>query len=130
MAYDSVPFVQSVLYRSPYSGCCRFSGWPPAPCVQPPGRTFPSPYNAPGAILCAERYPKTWKAHGTPIKPIQLPPSPVRMGAPTQQGRFTIAGPSSKGPFTYADIYGICWGGTGPFGRISSGAPGQNLGLG
>jgi hypothetical protein len=130
MAYDSIPFVESVLYQSPYSGCRCFSGWKSkAACPQPPGTTFPSPYAAPGAILSVDRYQKSWKAHGSPIKPIQLPPSPIRMGAPTQQ-RFTIAGPSSKGPFTYADVYGICWGGTGPFGRISSGGPGQNLGLG
>jgi len=129
MAYDSVPFVESVLFQSPYSGCRRFSGWTPPVCPKPPGTTFPSPYNAPGAILCVDRYKKTWKGPGSPIRPIQLPPSPIGRGAPTQAGRFTVKGPSSTGPFTYGTQRGIMWGGEAPVYSAGSGGPGQNLGL-
>jgi len=36
---EDVPFVQTTLYKSPYSGCCKFSGFAKpvsAPPVQPP----------------------------------------------------------------------------------------------
>jgi len=131
MAYDSVPFVQSVLFQSPYSGCRCFSGWTPQTCIKPVGGTFPSPYNAPGAILCADRYTKTWKTPASPIRPIQLPPRPIRMGASTQAGRFTVKGPSSTGPFTYGTQRGFMWGGEAPIYSVGSGgAGGHNLGLG
>jgi hypothetical protein len=132
MAYDSIPFVQSVLYQSPYSGCRRFSGWPPQPSIQPPGTTFPSPYNTPGAILCVDRYQKTFKPLGTPATPRYGPPRATFTSlTPAQGGRFTVAGPSSKGPFTYGQQRGICWGGDTQW-PISSGGggSGHNLGLG
>jgi hypothetical protein len=129
MAYDSIPFVQSVLYQSPYSGCRRFSGWPPPTCTQPPGTTAPSPYNAPGAILCADRYQKTFKPLPKPAMPRYGPPrATFTSSTPTQQGRFTVvAGPN--GPFTYGTQEGIQWGGDAPDYKIGSGGPGQNLGL-
>lgn len=53
---SEVPFVQSVLFKSPYSGCGKFSGWQKAPCAQMPVQTsWPSPYNAPGALACVDR---------------------------------------------------------------------------
>jgi hypothetical protein len=129
MAYDSVPFVQSVLYPSPYSGCRRFSGWPRPPT--PPGTTAPSPYNAPGAILCVDRYQKTFKPLPTPASPRYGPPrATVTCSTPTQGGRFTVAGPSSKGPFTYGQQSGITWEGDTDWPISSGGGSSHNLGLG
>lgn len=123
--------IQSVLFKSPYSGCRSFSGWKPAPCQPAPFQTtWPSPYKAPGAILCVDRYQKTWKTPGTPARPRYGPPrATVTMSTPPQAGRFLCAGPSSTGPFTVVSHRGIIWGGSEPWGVSSTGA-GQNLGLG
>jgi hypothetical protein len=56
MAFDTIPFVQSVLYKSPYSGCCNFSGFakpaaaaPPVIIQGPPGPMGPpGPQGPPG----------------------------------------------------------------------------------
>jgi hypothetical protein len=132
MAYDSVSFVESVLFQSPYSGCRNFSGWPPQTCNRNVGgTTAPSPYRAPGAILCVDRYQKSFRPLQRPASPRYGPPrATVTLTTPTQQGRFTVAGPSSGGPFTHGTQEGICWGGSAPFYSTGSGGPGQNLGLG
>lgn len=53
------PFIQSVLYQSPYSGCARFSGWKPATCPKVNNTCWPSPYNAPGALISCDRVRST-----------------------------------------------------------------------
>lgn len=128
----NVPLIQSVLYQSPYSGCRKFSGWRPQTCQSPPVQTTaPSPYNAPGAILCVDRYTKTWKPYGTPIRPIQLPPrATMTSSVPMQAGRFTVKGPSVTGPFTVVSHRGICWGGSEQWGSTPGGGSGHNMGLG
>jgi hypothetical protein len=133
MAYDSVPFLESVLFQSPYSGCRRFSGWTlgQGAIVHPPGTTAPSPYNASGAILCADRYQKRRQVSGTPASPHYGPArATFTSSIPTQAGRFTVVGPSSKGPFTYGQQGGICWGGDTDWPTSSGSGSGHNLGLG
>jgi hypothetical protein len=77
--------------------------------------------------FCVDCYHKTWKAPPVPWRPPA--PQPRRIMAATQAGRFTIRGPSSGGPLSVATIYGIIWAGDEDW-SISSGGPGQNLGLG
>lgn len=126
---NEVPFVQSVLFKSPYSGCCKFSGWPPQTCNKNVGgTTWPSPYNRPGAILCVDRYQKTWKPPGMPDSPKYGPRATTTVMTPPYRLR-AIAGPSSRGPFTYVQIEGICWGGQ-QTGYVRSGGTGQSGGLG
>jgi hypothetical protein len=125
---EDIPFVQSVLYQSPYSGCAQFSGFGAQAAAPSPVTAQPGPQGQPGQInLCADRYHKTWKPYGTPVRP--PPPQQLRVMAATQQGRFTVQGPSSTGPFTIGRTRGIVWGGEKHFG-ITPGGPGQNLGLG
>lgn len=125
---NEVPFVQSVLFKSPYSGCCKFSGWKAPALRQVPGTTWPSPYNAPGAILCVDRYQKTWKPPGTPASPKYGPARATVTSMVTQNRKFLVSGPSSRGPFTYVQITGICWAGN-QTGYVRSGGTGQNGGL-
>lgn len=48
--------MQNQLHGSPYSGCRCFTGWARAPYVRiPKNTTWPSPYNAPGAIMSVDR---------------------------------------------------------------------------
>jgi hypothetical protein len=49
MAYDQIPFIQSVLYQSPYSGCPEFSGFEVIPAAPPvPPMPVPGPPGPPG----------------------------------------------------------------------------------
>jgi hypothetical protein len=77
--------------------------------------------------FCVDRYHKSWKPYPVPVRP----PGPAlrRIMAPTQAGRFTVRGPSSGGPFSVASANGIIWMGNEIWG-VTSGGPGQNLGLG
>jgi hypothetical protein len=114
---------QSVLYQSPYSSR---SGWPRAKCLQPPDKIWPSPCNPPGAILRAD--PKSWKPKSP--GPLDGPSRATQtVMTPTQAGRFTVQGPSARGPFSVATAYGIIWHGNEEW-ATTSGGPGQNLGLG
>lgn len=54
-AGEHFPFVQSVLFKSPYSGCPQFSGWEKVPCGTIPSPYWPAQRNAPGAIMCVDR---------------------------------------------------------------------------
>jgi hypothetical protein len=128
MPYNDT-FIQSTLYQSPYSGDSWFSGWPRATCQTPQPWSIPNPYKAPGAILCADRYQKTYQPLGRPAMPPPLPPRPnFTSPTPTQAGRVLVSGPSSKGPFLYGHMFGIAWAAQ-VYGTISSGgAGGQNLG--
>jgi hypothetical protein len=120
--------IESVLFTSPYSGCRSFSGWPAAPCQQAPGNAWPPQRNAPGAILCVDRYKKTLRPMQKPLPPKYGPPrATVTCATPTQNGRFTIRGPSTAGPWTrYA---GWDEKGTDEFESGGMGAGGHNHGL-
>jgi len=119
-----------VLFPSPYSGCRCFSGWnevaPDLP--KAPTNVYPAQRNAPGAILCADRYRKISAQRNTPTRPIPLAPSPVPRAGPTQAGRFLVAGPSSTGPFSVADISGGTFD-TGPKWTLSGRSSVHSLGL-
>ena len=53
---SEIPLIQSVLFKSPYSGCGKFSGWKQTPCAKMPAQTsWPSPYNRAGAAMCVDR---------------------------------------------------------------------------
>jgi hypothetical protein len=45
---EDIPFVQSVLYKSPYSGCGRFSGFGVKVAAAPPMPGPPGPQGPPG----------------------------------------------------------------------------------
>jgi hypothetical protein len=45
---EDIPFVQSVLYKSPYSGCARFSGFGVKVAAAPPMPGPPGPQGPPG----------------------------------------------------------------------------------
>jgi hypothetical protein len=65
---NEVPIIQSVLFKSPYSGCGKFSGWPKAPCVKAPGTVWPA-QNRLQPLFCVDRYSKTYKAAPVPPGP-------------------------------------------------------------
>ena len=98
--------VQSVLFQSPYSGCPSFSGWPKDPCQKPAlqGGHLQVARNVQGPLLCVDRYrpgSKTrngywWDLRGNPSPPR----AQIRCIGPVQGGKFTIAGPSTTGPWT------------------------------
>jgi hypothetical protein len=120
------PFIQSVLFGSPYSGCRRFSGWPKEPCHKAPGTVWPPQRNAQGAIICADHYHKS-------LRVVPRVPGPkwgpcratVTLSTPTQAGRFTIRGPSTTGPWTYGDRTGLYL----VFKTGTGGSGGHNQGL-
>jgi hypothetical protein len=98
------------LFRSPYSGCEWFSGWPKAECPSKPVHWTPrTPTASRNAALCVDSYRPGWRQRNpiqvatAGLQPIQTRrcPSP-----PTQAGRFTIAGPSSTGPWTIREPWG------------------------
>jgi hypothetical protein len=77
--------------------------------------------------MCVDRYKPARRHDRVPAPKYGPARASVTVMQATQAGRFTIAGPSSNGPFTIetgADWYGSTWGVTGP------GAGGNNLGLG
>jgi hypothetical protein len=103
---------QSVLYQSPYSGCGKFTGWAKEPCQKAPGIVWPAQRNAPGALLCVDRYHKVPRVIPRVPGPKWGPPRATRtLMTATQAGRFTVRGPSSAGPFSVATIDGIIWAG-------------------
>ncbi len=126
----SMELIQSVLFGSPYSGCRRFSGWPKEPCHQAPvGNVWPPQRNAPGAILCVDKYRKTLRVAPRVLAPRWGPPRATQtVMIPTQKGRFTVAGPSTVGPWTVYDHWDEK--GTDEYSTTSLGAGGHNLGLG
>jgi len=77
--------------------------------------------------FCVDQYHKSWKPWPKAAQ-VAIVRRTTAYG-PTQQGRFTIRGPSSGGPFSTATIYGIIWMGDENW-IITPGGPGQNLGLG
>jgi hypothetical protein len=99
--------IQSTLFKSPYSGCPAYPGW----CepfdklrVQPLPWVPRTPTIAPGSILSVD---PTRKAHCTGNNPKgalwsrQGPPHAcIRYVGPVQGGKFTLAGPSTTGPWT------------------------------
>lgn len=139
MQTEIVP-IQSVLFGSPYSGCAGFSGWPRSACVQVPAQSYwPAQNNARGAIMCVDRghHPpappgirmvrpglNNWQ-HMIPqaiVPPASLLPRATATVLKPPYNLHPISDPSSSGPYTIHTGYGR-------FGT-SSGAPGQNLGLG
>lgn len=71
------------LYSSPYSGCRCFSGWakPISPKI-PVQTSWPSPYKAPGPILCVDRIHSTCSgvktaANGVSGAPMAIPAGSV-----------------------------------------------------
>lgn len=119
-----------VLFASPYSGCRCYSGWQE---ITPGGaklatNVWPAQRNAPGAILCADRYHKAAQTLDTLTASIALAQNPVPRGAPTQGGRFLVSGPSSSGPFTVANISGGTYD-SGPKWGIGGRGSSHSLGL-
>jgi hypothetical protein len=118
--------IESVLFQSPYSGCCKFSGWKPVRNYTAPNTQWPSAYNAPGAIICSDRSRKPTGplkpllAQARPSQPYPrviagvggeaLKPMPSawtqKVGKPPYN-LHAIAGPSSTGPYTYGIATGI-----------------------
>lgn len=139
--------IQSVLFQSPYSGCPAFSGWKKPVCPQAPNTQWPSPYKAPGAILCVDRCLRrpspqnVQQVHFRPTLPYpgyigQLPPlNPMpsawtqKVGAPPYN-LHALAGPSSTGPYTYQIGSGLPSGGN-PENVVGTGSmcSTHNLGL-
>jgi hypothetical protein len=79
--------------------------------------------------MCADRYQKSFKPLGTPLAPKAGPPrATVTMATPTQQGRFTVQGPNTTGPFNRYAGWDEKGGDTFESGGV--GAGGHNLGLG
>lgn len=103
------PFIQSVLFGSPYSGCRRFSGWPKDPCHKAPGTLWPA-QNRLQPAFCVDRYHKSAQLRFAPAAPRYGPPRATRtVMTPPQAGRFTVKGPSLLRPFSIATAYGITW---------------------
>jgi hypothetical protein len=103
---NEVPIIQSVLFKSPYSGCGKFSGWPKAPCIQAPGSVWPA-QNRLQPLYCVDRYSKTYKAMPRVAQVAIVHRTTAYK--PTQAGRFTVKGPSSAGPYSVATAEGIIW---------------------
>jgi hypothetical protein len=63
---EDIPFVQSVLYKSPYSGCGSFSGFGVKPAVAPPAppgiQGPPGPQGPPGETGQGYTWRGTWTA--------------------------------------------------------------------
>lgn len=123
------PFIQSVLFGSPYSGCRRFSGWPKEPCHKAPvGNVWPPQRNAPGAIICADHYHKSLRVPARVPGPKWGPcRATMTSSTPTQQGHFVICGPSTMGP--YSHYAGWDWTGGDEWEVGTAGGSGHNQGL-
>lgn len=135
-----LPYVQSVLFKSPYSGCAQFSGWKKAACGTIPSPYWPAQNNAPGARMCVDRFrkaqglPVLQRVHYRPSRPYPgavcgaggeaLKPAP-RIVRPTPPkpayNLHAIAGPSATGPYTFGIARGIC-GAVGPDMVVGSGS--------
>jgi hypothetical protein len=141
--------IQSVLFKSPYSGCAQFSGWPKAPCgALPPSAYWPA-QNARGSTMCVDRGRKPsgaaqslQRVHFRPALPYPgvilgpglegLRPMPrvIRPPrAPVAYNLHAISGPSATGPYTYAIARGINPGGGLQFVSRGASGPGGGSGL-
>jgi hypothetical protein len=117
--------IDSLLFRSPYSGAQNFSGWPKEPCAGPiPWTPAKNACKPSGAVLCTDKYGKTFQPLKTPPAPkCGLPRATVTLSTPAYRLR-PIAGPSATGPWTYRDTQGAY-----PVFRAGGVGTGQSLGL-
>lgn len=142
MPQEGIPRIQSVLYQSPYSGCSWFSGWPRAKCISPPGGSTWPPASQKPPAMCVDRGRKIFaslqptksiEAHrigGAPsgnrrmlvdVYPTMPPAGAILKNCKVAYNLHPIAGPSSKGPFTWR-VPGT------PYFTFSSGSTGANYG--
>ena len=119
--------IQSVLFRSPYSGCAGFSGWPRAHCEGPKVQGPSSAYSRAPAVCSdhAKRRSSPWPI----VLPATLPPRATVTSSKPPYNLRPIAGPSSSGPFTTICTRGEFWGRGPVIGVGSSRGAGHNLGL-
>jgi|SRR6516225_5630439 hypothetical protein len=149
---EDIPFIQSVLYKSPYSGCGHFSGWKEPPSAYPikgPPSTKYGPFSSLKGNFCTD--PTKSPIHGPQVlqrvhfRPSMPYPSaivgagteglqpmpPIVRGQPRKPAYNlrAISGPSSQGPLTYGIATGIVSSGGIDFVVGSSGNRHHNLGL-
>ena len=94
--------IQSVLFKSPYSGCRSFSGWPRSPACGPSPGSYPPPQTSCAPLACVDGYRPGYRERN-PIKialrglePLQRRPCPVLLPV-----SFKVCqGPSTAGPMT------------------------------
>ena len=118
---EDIPFITSVLPRTPDSGCARFSDWPPPPQCRALPWIPKTAVKPPGTLLCADPWSvchpgpqNLQQAHFRPAAPYPgvilgpgsegLTPMPpltrlCKLPAPAYN-LHPIAGPSHAGPFT------------------------------
>jgi hypothetical protein len=124
---EDVPFVQSTLFGSPYSGCASFSGWAPGakcnvrtwltssaasrPLVSWPGpsTTKATHHQVPVPVFSRPSRPYPSVVLGLSSEPYpgsgMIPAQIRKIYPPLQGGRFTVKGPSAAGPFTFMGSY-------------------------